>query len=120
MKLTEQQDEKLRAVLRGVFALLGGAISFAKITAFATVGTAVGFFLGVLFMADPDTTTFRDFLLIVQSRQTVGIIIMLGLVFGVIIWVAKILGQSRSVVYPSAAACMGSAKAKLHNEAGHD
>lgn len=121
MALTEQQQDRLRDVAQGVRDLLGGALLLVRIMVSSIVAVAVALVVGGLLTADPETATFRDFLITVQSAEIHRLVFIAGCVVGVLVWFFKLLGwfnRAQSARYPMAMAVMGTAKAAPKKEGG--
>lgn len=106
MGLTMQQQDRLRSLVQGLGELVSGGFHLAKCIALAMIGVGIGIMFWGLLTADPDTTTFRDFLLSVQSPQIHRLVFFTGCMFGFFMWVFSALLWRRHVRYPTAAAVM--------------
>jgi hypothetical protein len=111
MGLTMQQQDRLRSLVQTLGELVGGGIHLTKCIALAIIGVGIGMLFWGLMTADPDTTTFRDFLLSVQSPQVHRLVFFTGCIFGFFMWVFSFLMGQRHVRYPTAAAVMVRSKA---------
>lgn len=106
MGLTMQQQDRLRSLVQWLGELVSGGFHLAKCIALAIIGVGIGILFWGLLTADPDTTTFRDFLLSVQSPQIHRLVFFTGCMFGFLMWVFSALLGPRNVHYPTAAAVM--------------
>lgn len=108
MKLTENQQDKVRWYLQGGFDLFAAVLSIVRWMIWSIAIAAVLALFAGLLTADPDTTTFRDFLLAAQSQNVQRVIIMVGGMVGVIGWGINVM-FGRKAVYPVAAVAQGRA-----------
>lgn len=124
MRLSEQQQDRLRGIAEGLRSVIGGAASIVQVLGLCVFTVALAFLVGGLLTADPDTTTFRDFLLACQNPDFHRMVFVTGCVIGVPIWVFMMMARASRVRYPAAAAAMGRVKRAEgpapKGEAGHD
>lgn len=121
MSLTVQQQDRFRDVAQGVRDLLVGGFQFVRIMIGCMVVVAVALLVGGLLTADPDTTTFRDFLLTIQSTEVHRMVIGIGCIIGLPVWMYSLISmanRARSARYPMAAAAMGRAQTAPKKEGG--
>lgn len=121
MALTERQQDKLRDVAQGVRDLLGGAVLFVRIMVSSIVAVAVVLVVGGLLTADPETATFRDFLITVQSAEIHRTVFVTGCMIGLVVLFFTVMSRAnraRSARYPMAAGVMARAEAAPKKEGG--